>query len=606
MAIKLLIKLRGSLIRAVPGVEENLKKIMLKAFNVVKTKAQLPKMSDQLDMAVYLLTDPMYLWIAREYTEQHPSVYMADVNKILNTSLEDLEVNTMFNNVVKFTMSPSLATMVDVCKDGGYLTERNPPTAKYITLLERFAKLRLAQKEEIFDWLWKRVRVYKQFNMIRRNFVMEANLAQKYCADGTRHKWTTFVYNEGGKLVEYTNKTLNDRKEAYLYDQKCEKCGMYLSKMTPAVSKKLNILEQIRAHSERQNFFYFYFTACPEEGFHEWEHDVCKKCKISSKQLETQPDEYYNKYFKKFIEQRQQSRLKINIRHQDLTIAQHGSKYKKLPDIKNGPELLGDILKGMSIKLHNIGAVNGLDADFVEKYIVEKINHHVRVQNLINYITIATNMFNKLVNYTNEVTDVNVKKIIDAVPTPTKILKSIPNVWTDINNIISEHIYNTKNYEEFSKWLHNALCLGFVDIISKAPPAAKKIMDLYVRTTIGVILEYDALLVLRRQPFNWQKDDADEPAEGIDTSFEVAARADADRADYEDATEAVFKDDPTEPQDADEFGDEKFNQFSTEGFDWDWNEDASNDADVVGKETEDIVQTVADIRQEEDTEALIV
>lgn len=379
--------------------------------------------------------------------------------------------------------------------------------ATYRELEERlFMKYHVARRMPVAMYV-----VDKQYYKYRK-----PHIHMVHCRSGLRHVFDTFVYSPAGgagQLVEIKKKEFgswiknpklnNKYVNMKMVDKRCSSCGELGSHVIKSThgkdSDKLEreIQKVVHRNMNIVSFYNYYQSRCPMAVRHEWNGDVCGKCKLSRDNITKRSSAHYDKYIKRF-----ESRDKTD--HVAEFVARLGglsSGVKQWVGVVNtvAPSVALDVSPANIIALANICEIDrrliinlGMSADvFYKKLKAGKVNPVTTstkgqfasgIKRMRQYITASQTHYRRLLNRGNV-------KIVGE-------MKQVANEFREANKLPKMRYPSAtyaKSYDVVSKTMHadmvSAWCSMLVDLVRRVGKIDNQAMIQFVKYTVGVVFE---------------------------------------------------------------------------------------------------------------------
>jgi hypothetical protein len=266
-------------------------------------------------------------------------------------------------------------------------------------LLEHDKKYAFIQKYELLLYNLYNRSVMRPFNTIKlktnirliyNNFYpSNIKIDKYYDNNGVKHNFNIAIYQKAnikgvlsGSKKEYTSnqinkelslnnvKLFNEFKYMSLIDYKCSICHVLMSQ-----TKNKTIDRELKKKNDIYVFYKYFENICPKGELHNFNEQMCIKCKLTKTMFDNKGLMYYNKYLKLYIKIQQE---KLHLEKKEihkLTITSHIiPKHPTFPEWKiNNSAMLG-ISQTFKIKYNvwiNLGLSINKDYELIKK---EKIN----------------------------------------------------------------------------------------------------------------------------------------------------------------------------------------------------------------------------------------
>jgi len=175
------------------------------------------------------------------------------------------------------------------------------------------------------------------------------DLTQFYCSTGQRHKINNLIFKDGSKTVELSVKeatdivkSKDDKKIAdfaryTLVNERCQYCKELIRNSTIKAGQLENFNEVFKKLDHISAFFQYYKDRCPVNELHEIKDDKCKKCNISTNELDSMDKTYYNKYVDRFkkVEGKNQGLILSKLKHANNNSKDNSKRNNSLTSVND-------------------------------------------------------------------------------------------------------------------------------------------------------------------------------------------------------------------------------------------------------------------------------
>ena len=261
----------------------------------------------------------------------------------INKGRKDEKFNIMFNQYTH----ESYMSFLEYQKNNLFQKSFVPRHIQFTEYLEKWKPL-YELEQEILKYSRKikirpniKIELLNNIRSKYNNFSPEKiNLSQHFCPTGENHKIGSYIYSDGKKEYEFTQKEIvgwlekrNEEKlnlydNLKLVDEKCERCKNLIRNIKSSDKNDESLSVVFKKIDDILAFYQYFETRCPKNNLHEFQNNTCSKCGMQTDYVKKNNEEYYSKYLSVF-NQIQLKKQSIAINSLNLIKQENENKYKE-------------------------------------------------------------------------------------------------------------------------------------------------------------------------------------------------------------------------------------------------------------------------------------